>query len=405
MDKLRCWQWPVVVLTIICLLTGAACKRNRMTVAPTVEALPPVSDITAEAEAWADSVLQTLTLRQKIAQMIMPAVYSLDDYWTLRQVAEYADSCMGGVVLLKGSADGARAISDTLQSRGKAAPFIAIDAEWGLAMRLADAPEFPANSEISPDADEGIMYDYGYELARECRAVGINMVLGPVVDVTAAKGFIGRRSLGSDPQRVADLAIAYARGLEDGNVMSVAKHFPGHGSVGEDSHTSKPIIPLSLHQLDSVDLYPFKKWVDNDLSAVMVGHLAVPSIDSRMLPAAVSPTVITELLRRDLGFKGLVLTDALNMKGAEGHTAVDALLAGADMVVAPASAYAEIDRVEKAVEETRISPTAVEDRVKRILFYKFLFARTVGRGDMPQTLQSVKSDSIASTLRYQLKPQ
>ncbi|MDE5644477.1 MAG: hypothetical protein K2I45_02420, partial [Muribaculaceae bacterium] len=276
------------------------------------------------------------------------------------------------IVLLKGDTRGESVLAASLSAWSRVMPFVAIDAEWGLAMRLADAPGFPANGSISPEADEQLMYDYGRELARECRLIGIDMVLGPVVDVAVPGGLMRRRSFGEDPRRVADLALAYARGLEDGGVLSVAKHFPGHGSVSADSHVRKGVIERSLHEMDSIDLYPFRRWVEQRLSGVMAGHLAVPSIDPDMRPAAVSPTVITDLLRDDLGFSGLVLTDALNMKGAEGYGAADAVMAGADIIVAPASTFREVESVVRAVESGTIAEADIDTHVRRILFYKYL---------------------------------
>lgn len=394
----RNWFWLVIFL-----LAVASCRGRK---SPAPEPTPPaveVSDITAEAEAWADSVSSRMTLRQKVSQMFMPALYASDDFWTLRQVRQYADSCVGGVVLLKGDARGASAIADTLRGRWPAGAFVAIDAEWGLAMRLADAPEFPDNRSISPGADEQLMYDYGRELARECRVLGVNMVLGPVVDVSVPGGFMGRRSYGDDPRRVADLALAYARGLEDGDVVSVAKHFPGHGSVTADSHKRKGVIERSLNEMDSIDLYPFRKWIEQHLSGIMVGHLAVPSIDSEMRPAAMSRTVVTDLLRDDLGFDGLVLTDAINMKGAEGLGSAEAVKAGADIIVAPAQTWREIDEVVAAVRRGEIAENVIDSRVRRILFYKYLLGldRSIGpRAPVaPGSLDSPDADTIARRLR------
>ena len=369
-------KYPWLCVIALSLL-AAGCNGGRQSDASDSARVPlEISDITSEAEHWADSVTATLTLRQKIAQMFMPALFASDDYWTLRQIREYADSCIGGVVLLKGDTNGAAILSDTLRTAGKVIPFVAIDAEWGLAMRLADAPEFPSNREISPRADDQMMYDYGRELARECRILGINMVLGPVVDVSVPSGFMRNRSLGDNPLRVADLAIAYARGLEDGNVVSVAKHFPGHGSVTSDSHKMKGVIERSLNEMDSIDLYPFRKWIEQRLTGIMVGHLAVPSIDSDMLPAAMSRTVITDLLRTDLGFDGLVLTDAINMKGAQGLGADTAIRAGADMIIAPSNTFSEIAKVEQAVKSGAITEEEINTHVRKILFYKYLFCNT-----------------------------
>lgn len=394
----RDWFWLVALLVV-----AASCGGRKPAAPEPADTAPEVADITAEAQAWADSVSAGMTLRQKVSQMFMPALYASDDYWTLRQVREYADSSIGGVVLLKGDVRGATAIADTLSGAAGVGAFVAIDAEWGLAMRLADAPQFPDNQSISPGVDDQLMYDYGRELARECRLLGINMVLGPVVDVSVPGGFMRRRSYGDDPRRVADLAIAYARGLEDGDVVSVAKHFPGHGSVSADSHKGKGVIERSLNEMDSIDLYPFRKWIEQRLSGIMVGHLAVPSIDSEMRPAAMSRTVITDLLRDDLGFSGLVLTDAINMKGAEGLGSAEAIKAGADIIVAPTSTRREIEDVVAAVGSGEIDEETIDAHVRRILFYKYLLGldrRARRRAPVDAgSLGSAQADTIARRLR------
>lgn len=361
-----------------------------------------IFDITADATTWADSVCGTLSLECKVAQLFMPAVFAKDDYWTVRQVKEYMEKCVGGVLLLKGDTLSARNLIDSARMASKVLPFIAIDAEWGLAMRLTDAPEFPANSKIAPGTDDQLMYDYGREIARECRQLGINIVLGPVVDVSSPYSFMLNRSFGNDPKRVADLAIAYARGLEDGDVISVAKHFPGHGSVASDSHFRKGIIDRSLNEMDSIDLYPFRKWIEQRLSAIMVGHLAVPSIDSELLPAAVSPTVITDLLKNDLGFKGLIITDAINMKGAEGYSAIDALKAGADFIIAPLNTFKEINIIVNAVMTGEISEEEIDSHVKKILFYKYLIGLDHPGGNDYNDNRPISS-SEADTISYRLR--
>lgn len=389
------------VIVSVLILAGCAGRSVRPQPVPE-EQEPELADITALAELWADSVCGTLTLNQKAAQLFLPAVYAADDIWTLRLVREYADSCVGGILLLKGDSDKARLLADSLVCRARVCPFIAIDAEWGLAMRLADAPEFPPNSAIDPAVDERLMYDYGHEVARECRLLGINMVLGPVVDVSVPNGFMRRRSLGEDPVRVADLAVAYARGLEDGNVMSVAKHFPGHGSVTTDSHRRKGVIDRSLHEMDSVDLYPFRRWVERRLSGVMVGHLAVPSIDSEMRPAAFSPVVIGDLLRDELGFSGLILTDAINMGGAEGYGAESAIGAGADIIVAPDKTFRQIGRVVMAVERGDLAEADLDSHVRRVLFYKYLLMKADSAGaanDLSPLRRDTDSLARSATLR------
>lgn len=388
------------LLLMLVLLSCSGGGHGRKDVAADSVRQQEISDITQEAYSWADSVSARMSVERMAAQLFMPAVYASDDYWTIRRIAEYADMGIGGIVLLKGDCQGAAAVADTLCRLGELPPFVAIDAEWGLAMRLSDAPEFPDNRSIAADVDEETMYSYGRELARECRLIGVNMVLGPVLDVDNGGGRMRRRSLGEDPQRVADLGIAYARGIEDGNVVSVAKHFPGLGSVAADSHKSKGVVERSLQKMDSVDLYPFRKWVEQRLTGVMVGHLAVPSIDSKMLPAAVSPTVINGLLRGELGFRGLVITDAMNMGGASGYGSDMALKAGADMMLAPVDTRKDIERIVEAVNRGEVAPGVLRDRVRRILFYKYLVTHgeDLRSAEAVPALRSTLADSLARRL-------
>lgn len=360
-------------------------------------------DMTDIVMEKADSAMAGMTLEQRVGQCFMPAIYASADAATVRRLRSYiSDMRVGGIVLLRGDLESAARLAEVCAD-AEVPLFVAIDAEWGLGMRLEDAPDFPRNGRISGDADESLLYDYGREVARECRRVGIGMVLGPVIDVAEnPRGVIGSRSFGGDPVRVADLGVAYAKGLESGGVISVAKHFPGHGSPLGDSHMRLPVIERSLHQLDSIDLYPFRTYINSGLSAVMVGHLAVPAVDPQELPAAVSPAVIGDLLRGELGFHGLVLTDALNMKGAEGHTALAALAAGADIVVAPADTKGEIAEVMRGLKSGEAEVAMINDRCRRILFYKYL-AGIQRRRDIPidglREDVSQGADSISRRLR------
>lgn len=332
------------------------------------------SDLSPDAESYADSIIKGMSVEEKIGQLFMPALYSSDDEYTLKTIRRYAERLhIGGVILLKGTSAEAHAIADEFNSFSGIPPFISIDAEWGLGMRLSDAPSFPANSELSRYADESAMYDYGNEIAQECRRLGINMVLGPVLDVAPEGSFMGRRSYGGDPRHVADLGVAYAHGLESGRVISVAKHFPGHGSVNADSHARLGSILRSLNEMENNDLYPFRRYIEQRLSAIMVGHLNVPAVDYTDRPAAVSHAVISELLRDDMGFDGVVLTDALNMGAVKGYGSVDALKAGADIVLAPRDTEKEIAAVFKAITDGRISELELNEKIRRILKLKYIF--------------------------------
>lgn len=363
----------MIVMTGSLLSCGRLANGSAATEIDQIEDAAESADITYRLIEMADSVLETMSLEQRVGQCFVPSILTSDDSSTMKRLYEYiSEYNVGGVLLLKGDLHSAAAMSN-ICSCAEIPLFCAIDAEWGLGMRLSDAPDFPRNGSIGSKADEELLYDYGREVARECRRVGINMVLGPVIDVAEnPKGVIGSRSFGSDPVRVADLGVAYARGLESGNVISVAKHFPGHGSIQVDSHKELPVIKRSLHELDSIDLYPFKSYIDAGLTGVMVGHLAVPAVDPECRPAAVSEVVIKDLLREELEFSGLVLTDALNMGGARGYDASAALLAGADMIISPADTRHELSRVLEKVKSGDIPEEVINDHCRRILFYKFL---------------------------------
>lgn len=372
------------------------------------------NDLTSAAWNYADSVLALLTIEEKAGMMLMPATYARNEPSEIRRILYYADSIhAGGLVLLKGNLDVAAFIADTLlnssRRKGKPAPFIAVDAENGLRMRFPDAPEFPWSNELGKLKDDQIMYEFGRELARECRLTGINMVLGPVMDVLpddGPGGLLRKRSLGSNPQKVADLALAYARGIEDGNVISVAKHFPGHGSSGIDTHKGMGKINRSFTTMDSVDLYPFRCYSKEGLSGIMTGHLAVRSLDTILRPAVVSPVIMGDLLRGRLGFRGLILTDAINMKGAEGVRAWESIAAGADLVIAPADTKAELQGIIKAFKSGDLSEKTVNDRCRRILFYKYLVltpSREVSGGKNLQESVAEMASEVLDSLRSNLR--
>lgn len=368
--------------------------------------LPP-SDLTLDAERWADSVARTMSVREKIGQMLMPAVYSSSDPATIKLLKRYVDdSCIGGIILLKGTLEGAQTLSDTLASVSKVIPFVSIDAEWGLGMRLAGTPVFPDNGRIGKGVDEQTMYDYGNEVARECRLAGVNMLLGPVADVSGSSGSsLSFRSFGSDPGRVASMVAAYARGVEDGNVISVAKHFPGLGSPSGDTHKALQVVRRSRSEMDSVDLPPFRRYIEYGLSGIMAGHMAAPAFGDSLVPASFSRRILSGLLRGEMGFKGLVLTDALNMGGAKGYDAADAVAAGADIVLAPADTREAFLDLRDALETGRITEQILDDRVRRILFFKYLVGIGEIGGESPRNSLMEISTPAADSIRRKLAGQ
>ncbi len=376
-----------VPLCAACSFSSA--ETERVTVAP---------DVAVLAMQKADSALAAMTLEEIAGQLLVPSVMSSGDEATLRMVEGYMADChVGGLILLKGETEDASKIISVAAAKSVVRPLIAIDAEWGLGMRLSDAPAYPRNNRLG-NADVQLMYDYGREVARQCRLLGIGMVLGPVIDVAPdVDSFMGERSFGADARRVAELGIAYARGLESGGVMSAAKHFPGHGSAAEDSHKGLAVI-----EADSIsfarDLYPFERYVAEHLSAVMVGHLAVRGVDSVMRSAAVSPVIIEELLRGRMAFDGLILTDALNMEGASGASAVEAIAAGADMVLSPTDTRAELMALCEAVETGRLPLHELLSHARRVLFYKYLKSDSAEYKDVGDPFSASAMQSLSRRL-------
>lgn len=360
----------------IAALAISSCGTPRRQESPTVSD----NDYTDEVMARVDSIVNGMSDAELVGQLFMPAVYATADAATLDILTRYAcELHIGGIVLLRGDTLGAKVIGDTLRHLSPApGMWIAIDAETGLGMRLKDAETMPTAATMGLSADGQRMYDYGQKLADQSRRLGINMILGPVLDVeTSTEGFIGNRSFGPNPETVGELGTSMARGIEDGGVISVAKHFPGHGNAKADTHRQLGVIDSPLSEIERTALPPFREYISNGLSAVMVGHLAVPAIDPQLRSAALSEAVITDLLRGDLSFKGLVITDALNMKGAIGESGgaatVEAIRAGADIVIAPTDTRQEIKAVTEAMANGTLSRSRVKESVRRILFYKYRF--------------------------------
>lgn len=343
-----------------------------------------ISDFSAEASAWADSVLMTMDTADLVGQLVIPASFTSADAATLRQTLRYVrDDRVGGIVWLRGDTLSMRLLADTLGSTARIPLFMAIDAEWGLAMRLEGTPEYPKNYRLG-DASDDTLYDYGRDVGLGARRLGLNVVFAPVLDVSRGEeSVMYARSYGADPAAVADKGCAFARGLADGGVLPVAKHFPGLGATNADSHRTLPVVNESRETILRRDLEPFRRYIGLDLGAIMTGHVYMPAIDSVVRPATLSPVVVGDILRGELGYDGLVFSDGMNMKAldaagsGEGEKSryVRALLAGADILVAPADTDDAIAEIREAVESGMLPPEVVCEKVRRILFYKYIYSR------------------------------
>lgn len=359
----------------------------------------------AEADRWADSVMNTLTTRERVAQIIcgkaVPGQGAASRAAIKRMVAT---DKVGAMLFTSGSLQDYVDITNYTQSLAQIPVMMTFDGEWGLAMRIEGTPKFPANMTLGAISDPALIERYGLEVGRQCKLAGIHVNFAPDVDVNSnpRNPVIGYRSFGEDPRRVSRAGVAYSRGLESAGVLSVAKHFPGHGDTAGDSHKEGVRVDHSRERLDAVDLLPFKDYIGAGLSGVMVGHIAVPALDASGRPASLSPKV-TGMLRKDYGFEGLIFTDALDMKGAKmtGHnSALEALRAGADVLLSNTHPDRDIDAIMAAINNGSLKKSVVDDRCRRVLRYKY--ALGLNSRPEPITLKGLQNKIDASTSRVAL---
>ena len=327
---------------------------------------------------WVDSVFKTLNTEEQLAQLIMPIVYPSQNTQDIkREEQRFSKFKWGGILYQKGLMAHQLIMNKRLQQTNSIPLLIALDGEWGLYMRLKDAPRFPRNLGLGLAGDAQMLYEYGREIARECRLMGIHVNFAPTVDVNInpLNPVIGSRSFGSTPSVVSQLSEAYALGLEDGGVLSVAKHFPGHGDTSEDSHKTLPIVQATRKRLELVELAPFKHYINSGLGGIMTAHLRVPALENRSIPSSLSPNVCTDLLKKNLGFQGLIFTDGLEMEGVQtqslGDIGVAALLAGNDILLGPASPEAQLNNLVLSYWDGRLPAKLIEEKVRKDLAYKY----------------------------------
>lgn len=326
---------------------------------------------------WVDSVMNKLSLKEKVGQLFIYTIAPIDTKQNLELLREVIDTYkVGGLLFSGGNMQTQVELTNRAQRQAKVPVMITFDGEWGLAMRLRGTPTFPRNMILGCIRDNRLIYEYGREVARQCWHIGVQVNFAPVADVNInpKNPVINTRSFGEDPKQVAGKVIAYSTGLEGGGVLSVSKHFPGHGDTDVDSHKALPLLPFTRERLDSVELYPFKKAIRAGVSGMMVGHLQVPAIEPKSgVPSSLSRNVVQNLLKDELAFKGLIFTDALAMKGVSGNgnVSLQALKAGNDMVLAPRNLKVEIPAVLAAVEKGELTKEDIESKCRKVLTYKY----------------------------------
>ncbi len=331
------------------------------------------------AQQWTDSVFKSLSDEEKIAQLMVVRAFSTkpDD------IAKIADLIktynVGALCFFQGGPIRQATATNYYQSIAKTPLLVTIDGEWGLGMRLDSVTKYPYQLTLGALSDPSLIYQMGIAVGEQCKRIGVQVNFAPVVDINNNPNnpVIGYRSFGEDKNKVTKFGLAYMKGMQDAGIMACAKHFPGHGDVDVDSHLDLPVINKSMEQLDSLELVPFKALFNAGVGSVMIAHLYIPAIDNTANTAtSLSKNNVTNLLRNQLGYQGLTFTDALEMKGVAkywpgGEAAVQALIAGNDMLCLPESVPDAIDAIKKAIDQKRLNWDDINNKVKKILLSKY----------------------------------
>ena len=363
--KIANLQATLLLLLCACFSTGLFAQQKA-----------DVSPFSQEKYPWADSVLASLSLDEQLGQLFMVAAYSNKDEAhnaaVEKLVKEYH---LGGLIFFQGGPVRQANLTNRYQSEAKVPLMIGIDGEWGLAMRLDSTIKYPRQMCLGATRNENLVYEMGRDIAQQCKLMGIHVNFAPVADVNnnANNPVINSRAFGEQKELVATMATAYMRGMQEEHVLATGKHFPGHGDTDSDSHLSLPIIKASKDRIDNLELYPFREMIKAGLGGMMVAHLYIPALDTTKNRAStLSPTIVTDLLKKELGFNGLIFTDALNMQGVAkyykpGEVELNALLAGNDMLLFAEDVPKAFELIKAAIAEGKITESEIKSRVYKIL--------------------------------------
>src|SRR4030095_5206314 len=361
-------------------------------------------------QQWVDSVFNSLSKDERIAQlMVIRAHSNLGPDHVAKVTNDIRKYNIGALCFFQGGPVRQANLTNAYQSMAKTPLLITIDGEWGLGMRLDSVIKYPFQLTLGSLSDDDIVYKMGLAVGEQCRRIGVHVNYAPVVDVNnnPKNPVIGYRSFGADKNKVARLGIAYMRGMQDAGIMACAKHFPGHGDVDVDSHYDLPVVSKSIAQLNETELVPFKALFDAGVGSVMTAHLSVPSVDNTKNRAtSISKNAVTGLLKDSLGYNGLTFTDALEMKGVAkyfpgGTIAVEALIAGNDMLCLPESVSETIKAVRKAIRKKKLSWNDINAKVRKVLLAKYNLGLTEWK---PVDTNNLLDDLNAKTngIRYEV---
>ncbi len=330
---------------------------------------------------WVDSVLNTLDTDQRIAQSIWVPAWSGNGFSDQVALAETIKKYgIGGIIFFQGTAEKQAQLTSYYQGISAVPLLVAMDAEWGVGMRLSDVEKFPFQMTLGAIKSDSLIYRFGKAIGGQCKLIGVEINLAPVADINnnPLNPVINYRSFGENRENVASKSAAYVKGLQEAGIMATAKHFPGHGDTGVDSHYDLPVINKSIQKLDSVEFYPFRRLINEGTGCIMTAHLEMPSLDSTShTPASLSPVVLKDILRDRLGFQGLIISDAMNMKGVTkylttGEAEAKAYESGNDVIEYITDVGEAINEIKKSITAKRVSPEDIELKCRRILALKYM---------------------------------
>ena len=339
--------------------------------------------ITADAKAqekWVDSIVNNMTIEEKIGQLFMIQAYSNKDKKHEKFITDLIQNYhIGNLIFMQGTPKKQAILTNKYQALSKIPLMIGFDGEWGLDMRLKNTFRYPWNMTLGAIRNNDLIEKFGKQLGKHCKRLGIHINFAPVVDINTNPDnpIIGNRSFGENKKNVTQKAMAFTRGMQSENVLASAKHFPGHGDTSSDSHYILPVINFDKKRLDKVELYPYKKLFSKGLASVMTAHLSVPSLESnKKLPSSLSKKIVTDLLVDKLGFLGLIITDGLNMKGAANYSTsseidLAAILAGNDLLLIPQDVPATVALFKKSIENKTLTIRRLDHSVRKILKAKY----------------------------------
>ncbi|MGJ8592886.1 MAG: glycoside hydrolase family 3 N-terminal domain-containing protein [Aquaticitalea sp.] len=372
---------------------------------------PLVSKDVAKQQKWVDSIYNKLTLQEKIGQLFMVQVYSEKKNLDKRKVVDLIlNQHIGGIIYTNGDPVSQAKLNNELQAAAKIPLLIGMDAEWGLSMRLDSTYAFPWNMTLGAIQDDKLVEQTGKYIGEHCRRLGVHFNFAPDVDINTnpKNPIIGNRSFGEDRDNVTNKASAFMRGMHSAGVLSSAKHFPGHGDTESDSHHTLPTISFDKKRIDSIELYPYSRLIQEGVSSVMVAHLNVPSLEPQNgVPSSLSSTIIQGILKERLKFKGLIFTDALAMKGVANYketAEVDlaAFIAGNDILLMSDSVEKGAAKLTEAFNKNEITEERLAHSVKKILMAKYKVGLSsytpVGTANLVNDLNRLKDDLLYEEL-------